>query len=345
MNEKINRQKYSYERYRCKKTVLLLCFLVGILLVSICVASESDNFQFGPRDKAYGIHFIDNSKGWIAGDMGLAAMTSDGGENWKQVFILKEGSFKDIFFVGDAGWIVGDGGLILHSDNGGKSWAKQSSGINTALLKVFFLNKEKGFAVGAEGAILRTNNSGTSWEVISLDLLNFLPPALIEKGIITINLYDVFFSDELSGWIVGDSGTILHTSDGGKIWSISKIGLFPSLYSVSFKSEKEGWAVGQNGFVLKTDDEGRSWENYSLDTKENLYRIIIHGDYGVIVGDHGVVIKSNDGEITWFHDNPPNLQPPFPWFADAWIMQDERAVKVIVIGKGLMMKTEILPKR
>ncbi|MBU1056106.1 MAG: hypothetical protein KKC46_20120, partial [Proteobacteria bacterium] len=284
---------------------LLLCLLVCFSFVSICNASESDNFQFGPRDKAYGIHFIDNNKGWIVGDMGLAAMTSDGGENWKQVVILKEGAFKDIFFVGDAGWIVGDGGLILHSDNGGKSWDRQTSDIDTALLKVFFINKKEGFAVGAEGSILKTNNGGTSWEVISLDLLNFLPQALIERGIITINLYDVIFLDEFSGWIVGDSGTILHTSDGGKTWLISKIGLLPSLYSVSFKSKKEGWAVGQNGFILKTGDGGRSWEKDSLDTKENLYRIVIHGDYGVIVGDHGVVIKSNDGETTWFHDNPP----------------------------------------
>lgn len=345
MKERENLQYYPYKSDRLIGRILLLCFLLFIFLVSICNASEYGNFQFGPRDKVYGIHFIDTSKGWIVGDMGLAAMTSDGGENWKQVDILKEGPFKDIFFVGDTSWIVGDGGLILHSDDGGKSWVRQASGINAALLKVFFISKEKGFAVGAEGSILRTNNGGTSWEVISLDLLNYLPQALIEKGIITINLYDVIFLDELSGWIVGDSGTILHTSDGGNTWRISKIGLLPSLYSVSFKSKKEGWAVGQNGFILKTGDGGRSWENYSLDTKENLYRIVIHGDYGVIVGDHGVIIKTNDGETTWFHDNPPNLQPPFPWFADAWILQDSREAKVLAVGKGLIVKTKILSKR
>ena len=136
---KETRKKFSCERGRWKGTVLLLCFLVEIFFVSVGVASERDNFRFGPRDKAYGIHFIDDSKGWIVGDMGLAAMTTDGGENWSRVAISGEEPFRDIFFVGDAGWIVGDGGLILHSDNGGKSWNKQVSGVTVALLQVFFL--------------------------------------------------------------------------------------------------------------------------------------------------------------------------------------------------------------
>ena len=96
---KETRKKFSCERGRWKGTVLLLCFLVEIFFVSVGVASERDNFRFGPRDKAYGIHFIDDSRGWI----------------------------------------VGDGGLILHSDNGWKSWDKQVSDVRVALLQVFFL--------------------------------------------------------------------------------------------------------------------------------------------------------------------------------------------------------------
>src|SRR3990172_8283664 len=120
--------------------VLLLCFLVGVFFVSVCVASEQGNFRFGPRDKAYGIHFIDDSRGWIVGDMGLAAITTYGGENWRRVAVSGEEPFKDIFFVGDAGWIVGDGGLILHSANGGKSWGKQTAGFTVPLFYVFFLS-------------------------------------------------------------------------------------------------------------------------------------------------------------------------------------------------------------
>lgn len=345
MREKETQRKFSCEWSRWKAMVLLLCFLVGIFFVSVCVASEHGNFRFGPRDKAYGIHFIDDTRGWIVGDMGLAATTADGGENWRQVAFSGEEPFKDIFFVGDAGWIVGDGGLILHSDNGGKSWGKQASGVSVALLQVFFLDTEKGFTVGADGTVLKTVNGGSSWEVVSLDWMKFLPVELVEKGVISINLYDIFFSDESSGWIVGDCGTVLHTADGGKLWRVSKIGSFPSLFSVFFKSKKEGWAVGQNGFFLKTDDGGRIWKSGSFKTEESLYRIFMRGDYGVIVGDHGVIIKTNDGGATWLTEVAPNLRLPFPWLADAWIMINARSAKVLGIGKGVIVKTEILPKR
>src|SRR3970040_1462468 len=87
VKEKEAQQEFSCERSRWKGMVLLLCFLVGGFFVSVCVASEQGNFRFGPRDKAYGIHFIDDSRGWIVGDMGLAAMTTDGGESWSRVAI------------------------------------------------------------------------------------------------------------------------------------------------------------------------------------------------------------------------------------------------------------------
>ena len=103
--------------------------------------------------------------------------------------------------------------------------------------------------------------------------------------------------------------------------------------------------MGQNGFFLKTDDGGRIWKSGSFKTEESLYRIFMRGDYGVIVGDHGVIIKTNDGGATWLTEVAPNLRLPFPWLADAWIMINARSAKVLGIGKGVIVKTEILPKR
>jgi photosystem II stability/assembly factor-like uncharacterized protein len=274
-------------------------------------------------------------------------MTSDGGGNWRQVAISGEGPFggpfKDVFFVGDAGWIVGGEGLILHSNDGGKTWNKQSSGVQETLLKVFFLNRDKGFTVGGDGTILKTDNGGTSWESVAIDWMEILPEDLIEQGAVSVNLYGIFFSDELSGCIVGDFGTVLTTADGGKLWSLSNIGFLPSLFSVYFKNKREGWAVGQNGFCLKTDNGGRSWEKGSVETEESLYGIFLRGDYGVIVGDHGLIIKTNDGGTTWVNEIAPNLRAPFPWLVDACILLNAGSAKVIGIGKGLMLKTEIFP--
>ena len=320
------------------KTIVLLLFPAAIFISSVSMASEG-GFRFGPRDKAFGVHFIDGKRGWIVGDRGLAVMTADGGESWQGVTISEE-TFKDIFFIGEKGWIVGDGGLILHTDNGGKRWSKQSSNVSVSLMSVLFLNRDKGFTVGADGTVLRTVNGGSSWEAVPLDWMGFLPDALIDRGVISINLYDVFFLNDVSGWVVGDCGTVLYTEDGGNGWGISNIGLHPPLFSISFKDGREGWAVGQNGFSIKTLDRGMTWEKASLGTEESLYRVRMYGDYGAIVGDHGVIFTSNNGVATWVKRSS-NLKPPFPWLTDAWIFASATSAKVLSVGKGVTLTTMI----
>jgi hypothetical protein len=70
------------------------------------------------------------------------------------------------------------------------------------------------------------------------------------------NLKDVFFlPDGAAGWAVGDSATILHTTDGGQTWGRQAAPFgqreqtnhiaAPNLLSVHFLSDGgRGWAVG-----------------------------------------------------------------------------------------------------
>ena len=57
-----------------------------------------------------------------------------------------------------------------------------------------------------------------------------------------------FVTDRI-GVIVGDKGTILHTTDGGSTWSTIKTNLTENLYSVSFADELNGFAVGASGVI------------------------------------------------------------------------------------------------
>ena len=82
---RVRRLSKGESKWSSRGVVLGLCLLAEILFISLGVASERGNFRFGPRDKAYAIHFIDDKRGWLVGDMGLAAMTTDGGEHWRQV--------------------------------------------------------------------------------------------------------------------------------------------------------------------------------------------------------------------------------------------------------------------
>jgi photosystem II stability/assembly factor-like uncharacterized protein len=111
------------------------------------------------------------------------------------------------------GWILESGlGAQLHSTtDGGQSWRRYSFGIDPAaheVADVHFVDRLQGWAVtnaagGQPGLILRTTDGGQTWQQVS-------HPARVG------NLSGVWFLTPTEGWVVGDSSTILKTTDGGR---------------------------------------------------------------------------------------------------------------------------------
>ncbi|MCZ6574991.1 MAG: YCF48-related protein [Gammaproteobacteria bacterium] len=82
----------------------------------------------------------------------------------------------------------------------------------------------------------------------------------------TSTLQAVHFVDAERGWAVGDGGTVLATTDGGRTWSVRDAGTTAALWSVDFVDAERGWAVGDGGTVLATTDGGRTWTAQGADT-------------------------------------------------------------------------------
>jgi len=80
------------------------------------------------------------------------------------------------------------------------------------------------------------------------------------------NLNCSSFVDSLHGWIVGDHGTILHTTNSGNDWISQNAGVTADLASISFCDNLNGWVVGDSGTILKTDNGGNSWQKIQYDT-------------------------------------------------------------------------------
>ncbi len=68
------------------------------------------------------------------------------------------------------------------------------------------------------------------------------------------------FVDENNGWAVGNLGTILGTTDGGKNWSQQISGTNSELNYISFVNTRLGWIASNNG-ILHTTDGGNKWYN------------------------------------------------------------------------------------
>lgn len=85
------------------------------------------------------------------------------------------------------------------------------------------------------------------------------------------NLKKIFFCDSLYGWIIGDSGVILHTNDGGNNWISQSRNSGHFLVDVFFLNRNIGWAIGwktspvnYGTVIYKTSNSGNNWsfENF-----------------------------------------------------------------------------------
>ena len=111
--------------------------------------------------------------------------------------------------------------------------------------------------------------------------------SLVVRGVSAESLYsvdvipgswsNVDFKDlHLAGsqaWAVGESGTIIHSNDGFD-WHSQTSGVLTHLNAVYFdETGRVGWVVGNDGVILKTEDSGISWYPLQSRTLLNLYDV------------------------------------------------------------------------
>lgn len=101
-----------------------------------------------------------------------------------------------------------------------------------------------------------------------------------------------------TGYIVGYSGTILKTLDGGNTWSKQVSGTHNALHSVCFIDENTGYAAGEYGTILKTTNGGAVWHDISPGISEALLSIHFPDPLtGFASG--GAFISTSDGGSNW----------------------------------------------
>ncbi len=101
-------------------------------------------------------------------------------------------------------------------------------------------------------------------------ILSFLaaltfPPAFADSGWVqqtspvNTNLNGVDFVDPDHGWICGNTGTILHTTNGGQAWVQQDLGSLWDVTDIDFVDLAHGYAVGALSTIWRTTDGGATW--------------------------------------------------------------------------------------
>jgi photosystem II stability/assembly factor-like uncharacterized protein len=240
------------------------------------------------------VHFVDDRTGYLAGDgsdqyPSGVFVTGDSGRTWRPVAGPRYSSWlagdcsKDravlvgawgrlgtlkpdrvvladadslagqalcgVHFQGSRAFAVGQGGLVLTSEANSKDWGVSESTMALPLdvRQSWDFHAVHGagshvWMVGRPGsAVLHSRNNGDNWEV--------------QYTRQTLPLNGLFFVDEHTGWAVGEMGTILGTTDGGKTWKTQRRGgersaaLFIHARATGVPLDAAALLGGQDGYL------------------------------------------------------------------------------------------------
>ncbi|MFA5802472.1 MAG: YCF48-related protein, partial [Thermoleophilia bacterium] len=153
------------------------------------------------------------------------------------------------------------------------------------------------FVGGVAGIVLASGDSGTSWS--------------LKAGGTAISYYSSSFVDADYGWMVGKSGTVNRTINGGAAWSSDNSGIAGTadLYGVDFRNSSLGYAVGSipgtpNTGVAYRYNTG-TWSAMTLPAGVSYLSEVRMSDdtHGWAVGEEGVILHTTDG-ANWTKDVP-----------------------------------------
>lgn len=219
------------------------------------------------------------------GDHGYIVLSDDQGASWRRARAPDAPLLTALDFA-DAkhGWAVGHDELILATSDGGESWSAQFSAPaeKRPLLDVLFLDLQHGIAVGAYGAYYETADGGRTWSARKITTEDRHLNGIVKLGPARL-------------LIVGESGTILLSTDAGREWKPVASPYKGSFFGAVVAADGSVVAFGLRGKIFRSSDGGEGWqavENVSTATLMGGARLA-DGTL-VLVGGAGTVLASHD---------------------------------------------------
>jgi photosystem II stability/assembly factor-like uncharacterized protein len=114
------------------------------------------------------------------------------------------------------------------------------------------------------------------------------------------NLFAACFPSDQNGWMVGELGRIIRTSDGGKTWVRQDAGTKRPFLAMSCIDDKTAWIAGKEGIVYATKDGGDTWTALKTNSNRHIFAIdFSNAQRGHAAGDYGTMVHTEDGGATW----------------------------------------------
>lgn len=127
----------------------------------------------------------------------------------------------------------------------------------------------------------------------------------------------VHFIDSLRGWITGQNGVLMSSTDGGLTWAQRLNGLTGEVPDIYLRSNNDLWALeyrypaddtswfGTN--IYHSTDGGTNWAVQKYDS--TIFRTIYFQDSltGFMGGSYGTIVKTTNGGQSWYRVSDSSL--------------------------------------
>lgn len=251
------------------------------------------------------IGFRNNTEGWAGGDKGepwyteaVLLYTTDAGSTW-----IEEKGNKTLIqnWIADISIPDSTGGFYLE-----RYRYSMFPNAEAAICNIFTGLCEMSWCatIGSYGYKMHFIDSlhawyltNLNWRGTGLSSLCYLfsttagPESLKLIDSFSVYIEDLDFVDSLQGWMVGDTGTILHTEDAGATWVSQISGVTNAFYGIDFVDSSNGWVVGSGGVILRTRDGGEHWTIESSPVSSTLYQVcFVDTSHGWAVGSGGTIL-------------------------------------------------------
>ncbi|MEP7341823.1 MAG: YCF48-related protein, partial [Acidobacteriota bacterium] len=252
------------------------------------------------------VRFLDQNTGF-AGGATVVARTINGGANWtlatlpstlplinnNMLNVLHTSVFPlaaTQFWTSGGGTFQNQGvagaTMALYEINAGGQLSLLApigvgnlSGNIKSINDVQFFSTVSGLGVGDVGLIVKAE-------------LQQPTPLTFPTSGTTQQLNAIFMVNASNGWVVGNGGVILTTTNGGAAWTLQTSGTAANLRDVHFVDASRGWAVGDGGVILTTGNGGGTWTPETSGVTADLRGVFFaSAGTGYAVGANGTILK------------------------------------------------------
>jgi photosystem II stability/assembly factor-like uncharacterized protein len=265
-----------------------------------------------------------------AGQHGIIIYSDDNGITWAQAAVPVNVELTAIAFASpEQGWAVGHYGVILHTKDAGTTWQIQlnglqanqltlaaaqsavaandpspgtplaearashfmSGGADKPFLTIWAQDSQDAIIFGAYRLAMKTTDGGQHWVDWSLHIGDPYSHNLDDVAAVDGQMY-----------IVGETGLIFHSTDGGASFPAVPPPGNATLFGVIGTGDHGVLVFGVAGQAYSSRDAGRSWQPVAFGTSDNLTA-------AAMLADGSIVVANEDGKLYNSSDHGENFSP------------------------------------